>query len=671
MHFFVNIALGILLVPPGNISTPHPKQDSVSITNRTMNLREVEVRSLKTSKPDLSTQWLVDKFLENTPGINMIRRGNYALEPVVRGLSNGQITTTIDGMRIFGACTDRMDPVSSYVEPINLHKIVLRTSPDENTYGASLGGGVDFQLLRPEFSIIPALSGTIGSGYETNGDAHQFLGGISYGSKYFALQANAIYRKSSNYTAGGRETIRFSQYQKWNGSISMAYKTSVNTFLKADYLHDDARNVGYPALTMDVAYAKAHIAGLSYHYKSPVSSVSAETKVYYNTIDHVMDDTKRPSEMVAMHMDMPGWSKTFGVYSKWLLQLADRHHLTMQADAYRNRLSAEMTMYPPNGSPMFMYTLGGLQRTVGGISMSDNIVWNSPLQLKPYLRLEYLADHVFSEMGRSQLGGMFGSDLDKSGLIYNLGLEANYQSNPFWRFSLGLSRGERAPTLQERYSFYIFNRLDAFDYLGNPGLKAERSWNLNLGTTYKSQSFSADLNLYSYFLNDYIAGNRLSGYSVMTIGALGVKGYVNLPSAYIAGAEMSLQWKPVDWLSLGSVSSFVYGEDNANQALPMMAPFRSLNTLNLRLGSGSLRLESLTNAAQHHVSYSQYGETVTAGSTIFNLSATKGWSLSARKMLYASIGAENVFDKQYSQHLDIMKVLRPGRNIFFRVNIIF
>src|SRR5690606_21020018 len=52
-----------------------------------------------------SGQMQTDKLLERIPGIQMVRRGNYAWEPTIRSLNAGQINVTIDGMHIFGACT--------------------------------------------------------------------------------------------------------------------------------------------------------------------------------------------------------------------------------------------------------------------------------------------------------------------------------------------------------------------------------------------------------------------------------------------------------------------------------------------------------------------------------------------------------------------------------------
>src|SRR5690606_11324295 len=68
-----------------------------------------------------------EEVLSRMNGLSLIRRGPYGQEPVVHSLQNGQINVTIDGMRIFGACTDRMDPVTIYLEPQNLSFIRTMT----------------------------------------------------------------------------------------------------------------------------------------------------------------------------------------------------------------------------------------------------------------------------------------------------------------------------------------------------------------------------------------------------------------------------------------------------------------------------------------------------------------------------------------------------------------
>ncbi len=646
--------------------------------NKFLLLKEVNVRpgkSISGSKREQqqnSLQTITDKIQERTPGINMIRRGNFAMEPSLRSLSNGQITMTIDGMRIFGACTDRMDPISSYVEPNNLESISVNFNPGENSFGAGIGGGINFKLKEPLFSDGRKLSGMAGTGYESNGNAVQTLAGIEYSTARFAIQMNGIFRSSGNYRAGGSEEILFSQYRKWNGNISAKTKAGKNGTIKADYIQDEGHDIGYPALTMDVAFAKAKIAALSYTYKAAGSGLRLETKAYYNMIDHAMDDTKRPAEMVAMHMDMPGTSRTAGAFSSLSFRLNSRHFFKIQLDGFSNKLDAEMTMYPDSGAVMFMYTLSDLARTDLGINFSDDIFLNRHFDFKIGGRLDYMHDYLFTRAGKDQLSGMFEGDLSGTRWLKNLNVQADFHPGRTWDFSVQLAAGARAATLQEEYSFYIFDRLDGYDYIGNPGLRQERSFNMNLGISYHCNKLKAEINAFRYFIKDYITGSVLSGYSTMTIGARGVKQYVNIPSAGIYGAEAALQWGPLPHLNFTSTNTYTRGNDNSGNALPLIAPLKSVNgvfyTVNKKT---ALNVESVTNAPQKRVNTRLYGETSTPGLTIVNFGISRDLLLPGSKLLKAGAGIENIFDSRYFQHLDIMKVMRPGRNFLFRLTWLF
>lgn len=643
---------------------------------RTLLLHEVPVspsKSISEAARDIrqnNLQELTDKILECTPGVNMIRRGNFAMEPSLRSLSSGQITMSIDGMRIFGACTDKMDPISSYIEPNNLESFSVSYDPGANSAGSGIGGGIDFRLKQPSFSDVQQWSGRLGSGFETNGAAVQTLAGLEYSSADVAFQVNGIFRRSGNYKASGGREISFSQYRKWNGNVSMMVRTGESGYLKADYLQDEGFDIGYPALTMDVAFAKARIAALSFVRKSKEGMVRWETKGYYNGIDHAMDDTRRPPETVPMHMDMPGTSTTFGGFSALDLHLSDSHHMKVKVDGYHNKLWATMTMYPSDASPMFMYTLPNPVRSDVGIHVSDAISLSDKLTLTPSARLEYMHDDISGTEAKEQLSGLFEGDLSRNRIIANLSVAASFQPDAHWLLNAAIARGGRAASLQEAYAFYIYNRLDAFDYLGNPDLRQESSLNLSFGSSYRNSLLEVSTNIFRYFIQDYIAGAILDGYSTMTIGASGVKQYINIPSASLYGGEVALKWEPVAGLSLSSLNTFTRGSDKEGSALPLIAPFKTVNAVDYNLRKTFFRIEGLTNAAQKHVSTQKYGETITPESTILNLHMGKQFSLSKQTRLKVNLSVENLFDKDYFQHLDVMKVSRPGRNLTCRMTVL-
>src|SRR5690606_24308974 len=162
-----------------------------------------------------SLQLSTDKLLDRIPGVQLVRRGNYAWEPTLRSLNGGQVNVTIDGMHIFGACTDRMDPVSAYIEPNNLHRIQTHFGPDFGSYGGGIGGGIDFRVNEASPGETERLSGTLGTGYETNAQSVQTLGSLRYSAARFALDANAVFRQAANYRSANGVEVPFSQYRKW------------------------------------------------------------------------------------------------------------------------------------------------------------------------------------------------------------------------------------------------------------------------------------------------------------------------------------------------------------------------------------------------------------------------------------------------------------------------
>ena len=67
----------------------------------------------------------IDELISKTSGMTVVKRGNFAAEPVIRGMNSDRINITINGMKIQSACTDKMDPVTSYAETDNLKSISI------------------------------------------------------------------------------------------------------------------------------------------------------------------------------------------------------------------------------------------------------------------------------------------------------------------------------------------------------------------------------------------------------------------------------------------------------------------------------------------------------------------------------------------------------------------
>ena len=95
----------------------------------------------------------IDEHLAELSHVNLVRRGSYAWEPVVNNMATERVSTTIDGMKIFYACTDKMDPVTSYVESSNLQSILLNSGLNGNPQSTgNIGGSLDLKLRKAGFN---------------------------------------------------------------------------------------------------------------------------------------------------------------------------------------------------------------------------------------------------------------------------------------------------------------------------------------------------------------------------------------------------------------------------------------------------------------------------------------------------------------------------------------
>jgi iron complex outermembrane receptor protein len=631
---------------------------------------EKDFNNAKEKKQPKDLQTSTEDVLSGTNGVNLIRRGNFAQEPTIRGLNAGQINMTIDGMAIFGACTDRMDPVSSYIEPNNLQSIIVSYGANDMAFGTSIGGGFNFKIKQPRINAKDKWDGMVGLGYETNGNALQTLAGLNYSGKRVGVNVNGIFRTSNDYRAGGGEKISFSQYNKWNGSVAAKYQLSAHQSLQLNYIQDEGYNIGYPALTMDVAFAKAKIGSISYKVHGNNGWLkSLETKLFYNFIDHAMDDTKRPKSQVPMHMDMPGTSTTSGFYSEAIWNYKN-HEIKTRINGYQNRLHAEMTMYPNNAAPMYMLTIPDAQRNLLGFDLSDQIDLNKHWQIQVGGRMDIIRSSIYSEAGEKTLSGMNVGELSRNDVLYTLFVNPVYKVNDQLSIYTNVARTMRAATLQELYGFYLFNRVDSYDYLGNPSLKDESSWNLSLGTIFTSNKIKIELVGFGYFMQNYIAGIQKPGYSVMTIGAKGVKQYGNLSTALLTGVEASVNFKITPNFQFSSNNTYTRGTDNSGGSLPMISPFKTVNQLSYQFKNILLNCTSIFSVAQNHVNTAFYGETNTSSYHLMNLKAGRTFSINS-KMISVNIGVDNLLDAKYADHLDIMKIPRPGRNFITHLTYTF
>ena len=603
----------------------------------------------------------IDEHLSELRNVSLVRRGSYAWEPVVNNMQTERLSTTIDGMKIFYACTDKMDPVTSYVESGNLQSIRLNSGLDGNPQATgNIGGSLDLKLRKAGFDN-DAFHASASAGHEWNGHVQVYGADAALSSHRTYLNAGTFFRHADNYKVGGGDELPFSQFQKVNVFTNAGLRLAEKDLIEATFIFDRATDVGYPALNMDVAKAEGLITSLS--YKHLFRNASWETKAYYNHITHEMDDTKRPD--VAIHMDMPGKSWTAGVYS--LLTTSHKQHdLALNFDLYYNRLFADMTMYPGGAAPMYMVTWPDVGTLNTAVAVTDNVSIARNQSLRLSAKVAWQQQRLNNEEGYHALKVFFPGMTDAYHQTTGR-IAANYQlSIVNCQFNLGAGWGSRAPTVTEAYGYYLNNTFDQYDYIGNPSLKNESAVELNGAIKWHpTERVNVTLDGNVFLFSNYIIGQFETRLSPMTIGAEGVKVYGNISHATIANVSLSWDWQITEQLRWNNKVNYSSGRDADGDALPLISPICWQSEWIYQHQRFQAQATVKGNARQSNYG-EKYGETAAKAWTIVNLSAAYQLSI-VNYQLSIRAGVENVFDHRYATYADWNHIPQKGRNIYMNL----
>ena len=638
-------------------------QEVTQDTLKPQELKEVIIIGKNTPLFEKQSKTLgsIDEYLQKSVKVDMIKRGAYAWEPIINSMPTERTLITIDGMRIFGACTDKMDPITSYVEVSNLSEATISSGQEGACFGSTIGGSVDLKRNQNTFEN-KKWNFNLNSGFETNNRQKIIGTSISYTDSLFYFDTDVMFRNADNYTDGDKKEILFSQFKKINFSETAGVKLTKNQLLEASLIYDKATNVGYPALTMDVSLAEALITSLKWHYIPKNLLIKDwETKAYFNTITHRMDDTHRPN--VLIQMDMPGWSKTYGYYSK-LKAVVSSHHFLVNLNAFYNQSKAEMTMYPenPNELPMFMFTWPDVRTFYNGFFAEDDYVFNCHSGLRFSASFGLHSNKVANQVGLESLQ-IFYSDMkaQKNRVLKSLSSNYHYDKGIF-NYGFGVGYGERAPSVSEGYGFYLYNSFDNYDQIGNPTLKNEKSLEGNAFLGLKNNKIKIKLTSSYFHISDYIIAKPSATLLPMTIGANGVKIYTAVSYATIFNTGLSAEYKLTRELKWNGQLLYTYGKDSEKVNLPFMSPMSYLMSFNYRKNNYSAEVVLQGNATQTRYSPS-YGEDRTPDYAVINTDFGYNFRFNSVDIGF-KIGVENLFNTYYTTYSDWNNIPRLGTNFF-------
>jgi len=594
-------------------------------------------------------------------GMSLITRGAFAQEPIFRGLSAGQVNITIDGMKCFGACTDRMDPITSYVEVDALNSIEIGMGALSLEQGSTIGGSLNISHLQPTISQIPLSTFYIKSELQSVFWGKKLNMRYEHRSSKQAFSLNLTYRKALNYRDSVGNPVPFTSYEKINYNLGFVKRLGHGFKLNINLIGDDAFDIGYAALPMDVSYAQMRMLGISLLSAGNNKWLpKLEIKLYGNFVNHWMDDSRRTDLFMNMQMDMPGQTRTGGGFLDFVLAPAKNHMLQLRTDFYLNTNYAEMVMHPENSFPMKIVTWPDVERINVGQYLEYQWAISSNLSMKAALRFDFYRSSVKDEMGKNALLIYYPDDSYKrDDLLQSGNIFIDYRINPYWQSTIALAKGSRIPTVTELYGYFLYVVLDGYVYLGDPQIESENSFQIEWRNKIETDYADINMNIYHYSLDNYIFGIvNPTGPNIPY--ANGWKYYKNSGDAEIYGAELSflseIDW---NWSIFGSATYEIGKLNDLNDNIPMIPPLEIQTAIKYQKYPYWIQLEAKWSAIQNLYS-TLSGENETPAYQIYALRAEYDFQNS----VVVNAGIENLFNEDYHDHLDWIDIPRSGRNFY-------
>ncbi|SBS33797.1 Hemin receptor precursor [Marinomonas aquimarina] len=588
--------------------------------------------------------------LAQIPGFAAIGNGGTNGDPTFRGMFGSRLAILTSGAQMAGACPNRMDNPSAYINPYSYDEVEIVKGPQTVLWGPGASAAtVRFERAREDFSdkhYRLDASALVGS----NGRFDRYLNGaVGNEQGYWRLEANAS--EADDYQDGNGDLVP-SEWDKWNTSTAIGWTPDQDTLLELEVSRADGESK-YAGRTMDGTKFLRETAALRFEKQNLSDNWSKlEAQLNYGYADHVMDNfTLRQPPMMPMAMELDRRTRSGRVASTW--DWSDYSiivGLDAKEEEHRRGLNMAMTM------------LDYSSEQVGAFS---ELTWfiNDTQQLVSGIRFDRVS--ATDEMMNTATAGQERSDNLVSGFVR---LESDLTSLPATTY-IGLGYAQRFPDYWEikPSNGSLSGAVNAF-----AGVQPEKTTQIDAGINYQHQDLSWWLSGYAGVVNDYI----LFDYSNAT--------QVGNVDGYIAGAEAGARYQlSGNWSANGSLA-YAWGDNrDSDEALPQIAPLEAKFGLTYEQQAWTLNSVLRMVAKQDRVAIDQgnvVGYDFAESASFATLDLNGKYRMNDVVTLRA--GVDNLFNRAYSEHLNKAgssafdypadtAFNEPGRTVWASVNASF
>jgi len=584
--------------------------------------------------------------LAHQPGIDQITTGSGISKPVIRGLGYNRIVTVSDGIRQEGQQWG--DEHGIEIDPQTVHSAEILKGPASLMYGSDAMAGV---LVMHDAPLLDEgrMKLNLGTEYQTNNRLFDYTVNFAGNRQGFVWNWRWSQKDAGEYKNRADGRVPGSQFHERavKGMLGLN-KDWGHSLLKLSYYYlkpglvEGERDAQSGNLLPSEAFQKIS------HYKALLDNSFYVGEGSLKTLVGYQQNRRREFEAA----DKPGLDFRLHTVNYDIHYLLDSDTRWQYAAGISGMWQRSENMGSEYLIPAYrLFDIGAFA------SVTRQLEW---LTLSGGLRYDvrWLHSYALEDDGqqrftdfRRHFGGLTGS----VGAIWNLTPRANIRLN--------VSHGFRAPNLSELGSNGEHEGTFRYE-LGNQQLKAEHSWQLDLGFDYSSELLTAQLSLFANHISNFIFLERLS--------ADDDKYQYHSGTARIWGGEASIDIHPLEPLHFENTFSYVNArqlhQPEESRWLPFTPAPRWTSNLRYDIISNGQTLNNLFVSAglecylsQHNVRTANSTETATPSYTLLNLTAGTDLRYRQRRIASLYLTVSNLTNRAYQSHLSRLKYAEePG-----------
>ena len=616
------------------------------------------------SGEDIKSADLGEALFKQSPSVSLIRRSGIANDIRVRGQKKDNISVTIDGAKVHGACPNRMDPPISHILTNNVDFIEINEGPFNVEDFGVLSADIKVHTIKPEKEVAGEINLGVGSfGYKKaalnisggtdtvrfllststesgeqykDGNGDDFAGQIDRNIKAGLVSPLAQYQdKYRDLDAFSKKTLMAKMF--WN--------ITDNQELKLSYTANRSDDILYPSSKMDALYDDSDIYNLEYTVKD-LGKYSKELylQAYQSEVEHPMSTKYRKMGAVdyATHALT---TKTQGGKIKNSFDMKN-HTLTVGVDySLRNWDGGYLKNDIPL-PPAKFHSIWDVDTRNTALFLEDTIAMG---KVSLDLGLRYDTTDIDSANPQQQSN----SYDELNGYIL-----ASYQADSTTKYFAGLGKSSRVPDAKELYWIGMMG-----NPVGTPDLQNTVNYEFDMGIDKNYANSSIKAKFFYSKLQDYIAFNA----SNVNIMGAAMNAYENV-DATVYGFDVSGMYVATETIYFeygfayqrGTKDTPLTGQTGTD--MPDIPPFKVNASVNYDYDE-SLGLKAEVIAADTWDDIDdENGEQEIDAYAVVNLRATKRFT----KGFELTIGIDNLFDSTYAvsnTYKDLILLATPGNNV--------